>query len=130
MSKVVVQTKKAYCVYTHADNGTVFYVGKGRPYRPFEASRRNRKWVDFVSTLDTYEVEIVLWMNDNAEATKEEARLIRLLRPACNQVMNGYTHAERRQASSHANKGKLISLETRQRISVARKGNIPNEWKG
>lgn len=130
MSRVTVSTKHAYCVYTHSHNGIVFYVGKGRPYRPFDTSRRKGKWVEFVRTLETFDVEIVLWTSDNAIATQEEARLIREFRPCCNQYMNGYANAERRLASSHANTGKVISLATRQKISTARKGHIPNGWEG
>jgi NUMOD3 motif len=171
MSKLSVHTNKAYCVYLHRQGETVFYVGKGRPYRPFEASRRNRKWVDLVSTLDTYEVEIVLWTNDDTEARLEEARLIRLFRPACNAMMNGFINIAAKAASSQTHKGKVLSIETRhkiaqanqrrfvspeerakigdalrgrpsplkgtaitqetrEKISLARKGKIPNGWQG
>ena len=122
MSHISIYPDKAYCVYVHRDGATVFYVGKGRPYRPFEASRRNRKWTDLVSTLETYDVEIVLWTNDNAEATKEEARLIRLWHPSCNQMMNGYTNEAQRVAASRTHAGKVVPLGIRQKISASRIG--------
>jgi hypothetical protein len=122
MSRISIYPAKAYCVYLHRTGETVFYVGKGRPYRPFESSRRNRSWTDLVSTLETYDVEIVLWTNDNAEAAKEEARLIRLWKPSCNQMMNGYTNEIQRLAASRTHAGKVLSIETRQKISDARTG--------
>ena len=90
----VVPTDKAYCVYTHSHKGTVFYVGKGLLVRPF-APGRSRAWEAFVRQIGAYEVSIVLWTNDEAEALHEEQRLIRTLKPACNVHHTGQTKRER-----------------------------------
>jgi hypothetical protein len=120
MSKLTIHTNKAYCVYVHSYQGTVFYIGKGRPYRPFESSRHNRTWTDFVSAVDSYDVEIVLWTNDAKEARHVEAQLIREQHPLCNQFMNGFINSAAKDASSRTHKGTVLSLETRQKISEAR----------
>jgi hypothetical protein len=129
-SCITLHLQTRFCVYLHSYNSLVFYVGKGKPYRPFETSRRNHKWTEFVSSIDAYDVEIVLWTNDAEEAQLTEARLIRELAPPCNLMMNGYINITRNAAIATTLQGHEVSQITRDKVSKARKGIIPNGWKG
>lgn len=81
---ITVPAHKAYCVYTHTYQGTVFYVGRGSQHRPFHTVQRNIRWHAFVAQIHAYEVSIVLWTDDEALARAEEAQLIARFRPSCN----------------------------------------------
>ena len=49
-----------FCVYTHhRPDGSVFYVGKGVPQRPYRKTMRNSVWIQEVAKLGTYDVKIV-----------------------------------------------------------------------
>ena len=87
---IVVPTNKAYCVYTHSYQGTVFYVGKGIPSRPFDGLSRNKRWETFVQNITSYEVSIIFWTDDEDLAYSEESRLIQLLKPLCNRPQRIY----------------------------------------
>jgi hypothetical protein len=121
---------KRWCVYTHATDGEVFYVGVGISTRPFERIKRNHLWSAHVAANPTLEVGIALWTNDRNEALRLEAKMIRDLVPRCNQLMNGYTNAKRNRKAATVHSGKSVSSGTRQKISAARTGVIPNGWTG
>jgi len=109
-----------YCVYTHSVNGSVFYVGKGRSTRPFEARKRNKLWADMVESCSgVFDVDIISWHEDNESAIVAEAVLIREKNPSCNMVLtDGYTtsdHQKKRCSQTH--KGKILSESTRVKIS-------------
>lgn len=113
--------KGRWCVYSHATEGVAFYVGVGVASRPFERTRRNQKWAAFVKGMTSYEVSFHLWTDDRIEALRVEAALIKSLKPACNQMMNGYTNAERNAINSRVHKGKVLSVEARQKIGATRR---------
>jgi hypothetical protein len=83
-----------------------------------------------VATLESYDVTVVLWTDDAVEAQLEEARLIRELAPACNQKMNGYVTPGRAERIAQALTGHAVTAATRQKLSLARTGRIPNGWQG
>lgn len=100
-----------FCVYIHVVDGEIVYVGKGRSYRPFETSRRNAKWCKFMESIGSFEVEILGWYDEDGDARIEESKLIRKFNPKLNQHQtSGYTNSKvQREASSVANKGKILS---------------------
>jgi len=123
---IKISTKEKYCVYLHKHNDNVFYVGKGVFYRPFEGLKHGKKWKDFVSTINSFDVQILLWTNDEKEALMEEKRLIKLHKPICNQIHNGYEISEtRKQQIGQLNKGKIFSLEIKEKMSLSQKTCIP-----
>ena len=119
--------KDTYCVYMHSSNGEVFYVGKGRSYRPFEFSRRNDDWVKFAQSANgEIEVTILEWFDLEDDALLYEAMKIRDMKPACNKLMNGHVISDtHRSAISNTHKGKMVSQRARDKISKAMKGRTP-----
>lgn len=75
-----------YCVYSHAIDGEVFYIGKGRPIRPFEKQCRNYLWHAKTKGRG-YEIEILGWYDNEQQALDAEADLILMFRPSCNILM-------------------------------------------
>lgn len=73
-----------YCVYTHSLNGDVFYVGQGKPRRPYDFSSRNHVWNEMVDSREDVEVRIVEWFRTQDDALTAERKLIRELRPRAN----------------------------------------------
>ena len=80
-----------WCVYTHATNDVVFYVGKGVSDRPFHQSSRTQKWKEAVGDKGVYDVKVVSWHPDERSALQAEIDLIEKLKPACN-VSRGSLH--------------------------------------
>lgn len=117
-----------FCVYTHSVNGVVFYVGKGRGYRALESSRRNYLWIEAVENAGSFDVDIVSWHDADADARLAETLLIRSLSPACNKLCHPeYAGTDNQKiAASLANKGKVVSVGTRSKISFAMKGRSPH----
>jgi hypothetical protein len=75
-----------WCVYSHAANGQIFYVGAGSPRRPYDRFNRSSQWREHVNRVGKHEIQIHLWTDDRAEAQKMEAALIRTGAPCCNLV--------------------------------------------
>ena len=74
-----------YCVYTHDINRVIFYVGKGKCYRPFITSCRSSDWEDHVEKNGgEYNVEIVEWFQNEQDAYEFERSLIIKHKPKCN----------------------------------------------
>jgi hypothetical protein len=61
-----------------------FYVGQGTRSRPGSRSNRSRAWKTRVETAGGYEVNIVHWTDDRAEAVRIESELIAAHPSACN----------------------------------------------
>lgn len=80
-----------FCVYSHAIDGRVFYVGMGRITRPWQVEDRNSAWQEIMSKVDSYEVEILSWHDTIKEARTAELTEIRRRKPAAN--LNGFTGA-------------------------------------
>jgi hypothetical protein len=108
------------CVYSHKAAGVLIYIGKGVCSRPFERTRRNEKWNELVVQAGGFEVEILGWFDSDGDARKFEARAIRELAPVCNLVMNGWKRSDEfKRIISRTHKGKIVSAETRKRMSAA-----------
>lgn len=83
--KVDIPADGEYCVYVHRWYDEVFYVGKGRPHRPFSRASRNKLWWERTKGR-MYTVEIVKWFKTDEAACVYERELIFELRPSCNIV--------------------------------------------
>ncbi len=112
------------CVYTHSIDGIVFYVGKGVCYRPFEASRRNERWSAAVEAAGgIFDVDILGWFGTDQEACTRELQEIQSRKPSANLMNNGLRRSDEFKAMmSLRHKGKLMSAETRKKLSDARSG--------
>jgi hypothetical protein len=75
---------KRFCVYTHAVNGHVFYVGMGTAHRAFHRADRNLRWRRIVKSKPIIEVEILEWFRTKRTAKIREAREIETRRPIAN----------------------------------------------
>ena len=90
--RLTMRRDSRYCVYTHSYNDEVFYVGQGSPSRPFMLSARNHYWEDYVKALPSYEITMVFWTDDHAEARQEALRLMTSLKPSCNRTTHEPRH--------------------------------------
>lgn len=72
-------TDTNYCVYFHKSNksGEVFYVGKGRPNRPYENRNRSKDWYNFVKESNGFTADIVKSNLTNKEASELESSIIK-----------------------------------------------------
>lgn len=130
MNRVTISPRGKYCVYLHRYEETVFYVGQGRPQRPFEKERRHPAWQAMVASVGTYEVDIVFWTTDQEEALQEEARLIQLWQPSCNRLRPspGTPRLLRRQSQELPITERDSEAETR--VSVRTTPTITNNANG
>lgn len=71
-----------YCVYAHRRDGRIFYIGKGRPNRPFERRDRTDRWDQ--EARHGYEVVFLGWYETEKEALEAESSFIWRLQPAAN----------------------------------------------
>jgi DNA-binding XRE family transcriptional regulator len=78
--------QKQLCVYTHAVNGEVFYVGQGTRSRALSRSGKSRAWNARVGAAGGYEIDIVHWAGDRHEAIRVESELIAANPSACNVI--------------------------------------------
>ena len=124
------------CVYTHSKpSGEVFYVGKGKPWRPYSRFSRNKLWLSVVDEHGDFDVNIIEADMEEQEAFELEMLLIEELRESglslCNitnggRGANGYRHtAETRAKISRANKGRPRSAAHCDAISLAKRGKVP-----
>ena len=65
-------------------DGQTFYVGHGRPQRPFNQGNRTPKWCAHVRKSGGYEVAIHAWTYDRAEAIEIERKISAARNPVCN----------------------------------------------
>jgi hypothetical protein len=66
-----------FCVYTHhRPDGSVFYVGKGVPQRPYRKTMRNAVWIQEVAKIGTYDVKIVWSGLPEIDAFEKERQVI------------------------------------------------------
>ncbi len=74
-----------FCVYTHDIDGVIFYVGKGKSYRPFDALSRSDVWKNHVQLNGgEFNVNIIRWYKKENAALSCERRLISKYKPNCN----------------------------------------------
>jgi len=114
-------------VHTKANNGSVFYVGKGRGKRAWSKENRNPHWRNIVAKYG-YEVTILLNNLNEEQAFILEKQTIATLgrENLCNMTdggegVSGYVASEEtRKKLSEASKN--MSDETKRKISEAKKG--------
>ena len=154
----IIKNMKGYCVYFHLYDGKIFYVGYGGKKRPYDVGSRNKDWNLYVSKIPLYNVEIFQNKFDfnSKEALDWERYFIHLYgrkgidENGClfNKSIGGSKGAEGsthecpkwlKTKLSEIHSNKLVSKETRIKISMARKGmkftekhkqNISNSKKG
>lgn len=77
------QSTHRYYVYAHLVNGSIIYIGKGSGDRVFHQINRSDIWKQV--TAPGYEIKIIAHSLDEKTAYSEEAKLIKELKPICNQ---------------------------------------------
>lgn len=122
---------KEFYVYAHytADTNELFYIGKGKNKRAWQANGKNRSnyWHNIVNKHQGFRVEILLDKLDEASSYNEEAKLVEQHSPRANIAKGGHgpigvtRSAETRNKISIAQSGRLLSEETKKRISVKQK---------
>ena len=118
-----------YYVYVHKRNtdGKIFYVGKGCGKRAWKKSCRNQWWKN-IEKKHGRTVEIVARKLSESEAFSMEQQLIASIGRdnLCNMTDGGEGGVsptkETREKISKANKGKVVSAETRRRKMIAATG--------
>ena len=126
-----------FCIYRHLKpNGEVFYIGIGSTLkRPYETKGRNKYWKNKVKKYPNYEVQILKTGLTKGEACELETVLISWYgRADCcggtlvNLTDGGettygfiYSDESKRKMSTSA-KGKILSQETKDKISKYQKG--------
>ena len=102
-----------FYVYEHIrlDTNAVFYVGKGKGRRCFEARRRNQHWKRVVSKAGGFDVRVIIGGIDEELAFLAEQELISKLKAQGVVLANltdggegvsGYTHTQKAKASFSA----------------------------
>lgn len=126
-----------FCVYIHrkASDGTIFYVGKGRPIRPHSPHNRSKFW-NYVAAKHGFTVQIIKdAMHDPCACTLEKL-LIKALRQSGVRLCNGTNGGEGGPGSksgkdshwfgvtkeNHPMFGRKHSPETLEKISKAVRG--------
>jgi hypothetical protein len=129
-------------LYRHIrlDKNVPFYIGIGkRESRAYSRAYRNTHWKGIVNKYG-YEVEIIMTGLTLEEAYEKEREFIKLYGRAdlgqgtlCNLTDGGEgfinLSPEAKERIRLASKNKIVSEETRKRISVAKKGS-PGYWTG
>lgn len=117
--------KNMFCVYTHSHNGKIFYVGKGKGYRPFSSADRHAAWNSVTSSMDSFDVNIVEWFENEKDAYDFERSITLKHKPEANVLNAGKgISASHRQALSVANRGKIMSEEVKDRLRKSLKGRV------
>jgi hypothetical protein len=129
-----------FYTYIHrtADDGRIFYVGKGSGRRAWNFTQRTQKWKD-ISLAHGVNVEICAYWQHEEDCLSHERLLISCMNDLkislCNLSIGGttgptgykYTEAQRLACSLRA-LGRKHSEEARRKMSLAQKGRIGNVW--
>lgn len=107
--------------YTYAHytpEGRLFYIGKGTKKRAYSKYSRNKYWHNIVNKYGDYEVKIIQEFITEQEALDHEMQLIAKYKSEgfkiCNISLGG-----------KGNSGVVLSIETKLKISLSKKGNTP-----
>lgn len=121
---MLVSLSKPFCVYTHAMDGVIFYVGKGDYARACSTRTRNRLWKDKVAGKD-FIVNVVSTHKTDFEAMRAEIALIKELKPECNLMhrVSAMT-PERCEALRAARKGVKRTDQHRQNMRAGWKASL------
>jgi hypothetical protein len=123
-----------FYVYVHRtqDLGGIFYVGKGKRSRAVEIRKRSKLWDNIVAKHGGFSHEIVARFDAEEEAFAHERFLIAGLRVTGVRLANltdggdgpsGYRHTPETKAKISAMfKGRVLSQDTRQKMSASRVG--------
>jgi len=124
-------------VYIHRrlSDDKIFYVGKGVKRRPFSRSNRNMHWINTVNKYG-YKVEIIKNWSFNECCLTYEKILIHIIgrNNLCNLTSGGegtpgIKHSkEFGEMISRIHKGKIVSEQTKRRISLAISGELNPLW--
>lgn len=105
-----------FYVYVHrrADDGQVFYVGKGHGQRAYETRRRNFHWTNTYNKHGRI-VEIIKYMMSEKDALQLEIETIALYGrdSLCNYTNGG-----------EGSSGRVVSDECKRKISKSKKGTV------
>jgi hypothetical protein len=116
--------KTEYYTYAHVRNDTnkIFYIGKGCRQRAFSKAGHNRWWNRIVEK-HGYTADILAYWSTEAEAFEHEKFLIECFRKMGYELVN-------RTDGGEGSSGRIVTEETRKKISLANKGQIsPNKGK-
>ncbi len=83
-----------YYVYSHTLNGQVVYIGKGTNERAFNVKARNQAWNKALTKKDHFNIDIIQWFDDEADALSFERDLQRLVKPSCDFSTDDKSKAE------------------------------------
>jgi len=130
--------KKQYYVYVHyrKDNGFPFYVGKGKAYRAKESTKRTDEWKAIANQYGWFH-KLVEENLTESEAFEKERYYIKLIgrENLCNKTDGGHgnlgakftdEHKENLRKSNVGKKHAPLTALTKQRMSEAKKGKLPN----
>ena len=106
-----------FCVYIHYVDDEPIYVGMGSASRAFNFKLRSVQWKE--KTANGYRVVIESWWPSKDKAYDHEVKLIKLLRPACNMVHNGWVQPGL--AGNTWNIGRKHSEEAKKKLSASQK---------
>ena len=111
-------SKQLICVYKHTNCGVCFYVGSGSLSRAFCVQNRKQRWMEYVSCLSSFDVEIVGLFHSRNEAEDLEKILIEKLSPKCNIVYNSKYKQKRKQLSENHKQKLRVSGKARKVLHV------------
>jgi len=136
--------------YTYAHykpDNSVFYIGKGQRNRAYDKISRSKKWKSLVAEIKDYKVELLGHWKTEQEAFEHEIFLIDCFKNMGAELINvskggygasGYKHTEEFKSARHKSMighhnpfyGKTHSLETKEKISLAKRKKPISPWLG
>jgi len=108
-----------YCVYVHTrPDGSVFYVGKGVPSRPYRRNGRNSIWQAEVTKMGNFLVKIIESGLTEEQAFAKEIELIAEFRSMGIYLVN-------QTKGGDGCKSLVFTDDVREKLKIARKNQIP-----
>ena len=111
--------KNDYCVYVHTrPDGSVFYVGKGVPSRPYRRNGRNMIWKAEVEKVGNFIVKIIESGLTEEQAFAKEIELIAEFREIGVNIVN-------QTKGGDGCKSLVFTDEIKEKLKIARKNQVP-----